>query len=229
MISNTVLRHTNCAGFIGAEMAVQNGPAASGAFETSNRKDVSNSCADRRWWIDALGVSGNVDGENGLGIFDYSVSALLLGADLLTSDNTVAGLFAGIGRSSMDEHDQVDQDFSSDDYHLGAYGRVATGEWGIAAVLGISSGQADASRDNPSLGGFTGGVAKSEFDQTGFQASVQGKRSWALKKGANIASVLGLNYGRIKQGSAEETGGGDFNYDVASADAESLTASAGVE
>jgi uncharacterized protein with beta-barrel porin domain len=190
MISNTVLRHTNCAGFIGAEMAVQIGPAASGAFETSNRKDVSNSCADRRWWIDAVGVSGNVDGENGLGTFDYSVSALLLGADLLTSDNTVAGLFAGMGRSSMDEHDQVDQDFSSDDYHLGAYGRVATGEWGIAAVLGISSGQADASRDNPSLGGFTGGVAKSEFDQTAFTQVCRESGAGLLKKEQTLHQYL---------------------------------------
>jgi uncharacterized protein with beta-barrel porin domain len=229
MISNGVLRHTRCAGFIGAELAVQNGPEASVAFDPSNRKDTSNSCADRRWWIDAVGVRGNVDGENDLGTFDYSVSALLLGADLLTFDNAVTGLFAGVGRSSMDEHDQVVQDFSSDDYHLGVYGRFATGQWDIAAVLGISSGQVDASRNNSSLGAFTGGVARSEFDQTGFHASVLAKRNWALQKSANIASVLGLNYGRIRQDAASETGGGDFNYDIESADAESLTASVGLE
>ncbi|NOC86044.1 autotransporter outer membrane beta-barrel domain-containing protein, partial [Ruegeria sp. HKCCD6428] len=38
-----------------------------------------------------------------------------------------------------------------------------------------------------------------------------------------------LNYGRIQQGSGTETGGGDFNYSIEKADAESLVASIGVD
>ncbi|WP_234999099.1 autotransporter domain-containing protein [Ruegeria sp. AU67] len=66
-------------------------------------------------------MSGDVDGSNGLGTFDYSLGTILVGADAFSSERGVVGVYTGFGKSSMDERDQVDQNFSTDNYHAGVY------------------------------------------------------------------------------------------------------------
>ena len=129
----------------------------------------------------------------------------------------------------MDEHDQVIQDFSTDSFHAGLYGRSTSGSWEFSGLLGFMSGKTSAVRNNPSFGSYTGGEARSELDQTGVHTGVQARRRSYLASGATFSTVFGLNYARIRQDGATETGGGDFNYSVDKADADALVASVGVD
>ncbi len=229
LITNAVLSHADCRRYQSVGFRTQDQPIASGDIDAIQNRTGAIDCADRRWWIDTAYVSGNVDGSNGLGTFDYSLSTIVAGADVVSSDRGVVGVYAGVGTSSMDEHDQVDQDFSTDSYHAGVYGRTTTGTWEFSGLIGYMFGETDARRINPSLDGFTGGEAKSDLDQEGIHAGVQARKLVNLKSGARMSTVFGLNYGRIRQGSGTETGGGDFNYSVENADAESLIASIGID
>ncbi|MEP1354225.1 MAG: autotransporter domain-containing protein [Tateyamaria sp.] len=229
LITNSVLSHADCRKYQSAGFGEQNQPFASGDIDTVQDDANSINCGDRRWWIDTAYVSGNVDGSNGLGTFDYSLGTVLIGADVVRFDNSILGVYAGAGTSSMDEHDQVDQDFSTDSFHLGVYGRTTSGTWEFSGMLGYMSGETDAKRINPDAGGFTGGEAKSDIDQDGFHAGIQARKLNQLKTGARVSAAFGLNYGRIRQGAGTETGGGDFNYLIEKADAEALVASIGVD
>lgn len=229
LITNTVLSHADCRKFQAVGLNNQNRPVASGGIDTVHSPSGAVDCSDRRWWIDTAYVSGDVDGTNGLGTFDYSLGTILVGADVFSSERGVVGVYAGFGTSSMDEHDQVDQDFSTDSYHAGVYGRTTTGTWEFSGLIGYMFGETDAKRNNPSVDGFTGGEAKSDLDQEGIHAGIQARKLFNLESGARVSTVFGLNYGRIQQGSGTETGGGDFNYSIEKADAESLVASIGVD
>ncbi|WP_282152782.1 autotransporter domain-containing protein [Ruegeria atlantica] len=229
LITNTVLSHADCRKYQAVGFNSQNRPVASGGIDTDHSPSGAVDCSDRRWWIDTAYVSGDVDGSNGLGTFDYSLGTILVGADVFSSERGVVGVYAGFGTSSMDEHDQVDQDFSTDSYHAGVYGRTTTGTWEFSGLIGYMFGETDAKRNNPSVDGFTGGEAKSDLDQEGIHAGIQARKLFNLDSGARVSTVFGLNYGRIQQGSGTETGGGDFNYSIEKADAESLVASIGVD
>ncbi len=229
LITNTVLSHADCRKYQAVGFSNDDQPVASGDIDSAQRPSGAIDCSDRRWWIDTSYVSGDVDGSNGLGTFDYSLGTILVGADVASTDRGVVGVYAGFGTSSMDEHDQVDQDFSTDSYHVGVYGRTTTGTWEFSGLIGYMFGETDAKRRNPSVDGFTGGEAKSDLDQEGIHAGIQARKLFSLDNGARVSTVFGLNYGRIRQGSGTETGGGDFNYSIEKANAESLVASIGVD
>ncbi len=229
LITNTVLSHADCRKYQAVGFSNADQPVAAGEIDTALSPSGAIDCSDRRWWIDTAYVSGDVDGSNGLGTFDYSLGTILVGADVASTDRGVVGVYAGFGTSSMDEHDQVDQDFSTDSYHVGVYGRTTTGTWEFSGLIGYMFGETDAKRRNPSVDGFTGGEAKSDLDQEGIHAGIQARKLFSLDNGARVSTVFGLNYGRIRQGSGTETGGGDFNYSIEKANAESLVASIGVD
>ncbi|WP_238528860.1 autotransporter outer membrane beta-barrel domain-containing protein [Ruegeria conchae] len=229
LITNTVLSHADCRKYQAVGFSNEDQPIASGDIDSAQSPSGAIDCSDRRWWIDTAYVSGDVDGSNGLGTFDYSLGTILVGADVASTDRGVVGVYAGFGTSSMDEHDQVDQDFSTDSYHVGVYGRTTTGTWEFSGLVGYMFGETDAKRNNPSVDGFTGGEAKSDLDQEGIHAGIQALKLFNLDSGARVSTVFGLNYGRIQQGSGTETGGGDFNYSIEKANAESLVASIGVD
>ncbi len=229
LITNTVLSHADCRKYQAVGFSNEDQPIASGDIDSAQSPSGAIDCSDRRWWIDTAYVSGDVDGSNGLGTFDYSLGTILVGADVASTDRGVVGVYAGFGTSSMDEHDQVDQDFSTDSYHVGVYGRTTTGTWEFSGLIGYMFGETDAKRTNPSVDGFTGGEAKSELDQEGIHAGIQARKLFNLDSGARVSTVFGLNYGRIQQGSGTETGGGDFNYSIEKANAESLVASIGFD
>ncbi|WP_245220645.1 MULTISPECIES: autotransporter outer membrane beta-barrel domain-containing protein [unclassified Ruegeria] len=229
LITNTVLSHADCRKYQAVGFSNADQPVAAGDIDLAQSPSGAIDCSDRRWWIDTAYVSGDVEGSNGLGTFDYSLGTILVGADVASTDRGVVGVYAGFGTSSMDEHDQVDQDFSTDSYHVGVYGRTTTGTWEFSGLVGYMFGETDAKRNNPSVDGFTGGEAKSDLDQEGIHAGIQARKLFNLDSGARVSTVFGLNYGRIQQGSGTETGGGDFNYSIEKANAESLVASIGVD
>ncbi|CUH48954.1 autotransporter outer membrane beta-barrel domain-containing protein [Ruegeria atlantica] len=182
-----------------------------------------------RLWFDAVYVTGQVDGDNGLGNFDYDLSAFLFGGDIYEDGPVTAGLYAGFGNIEMDEHDVIDQDFDGDTYHIGAYGSYfANNGWTFSGVIGYSYTDNDTSRDNDDVGGFTGGEAEASFDSQGVFAGVRANTQYKLANGLTLTPLFDAVYAYVDQDEVTETGGGDFNYTINDADAEAFITSVGL-
>ncbi len=184
--------------------------------------------ARSRVWFDAGFVTGDIDGDNGLGGVDYQLYNIVVGVDLFRSEAFTGGAFLGAGRSETGEHDVVDQDFETDAVHAGLYARYLL-ESGVtlSGVAGLSYARTETERDNPAVGGFTGGTAEAEFDSIGLFAGLRAAKTFGAE-GFLITPSAGAYFGYVDQESAQETGGGDFNYRIGGSSAESLVTSLGL-
>lgn len=117
-----------------------------GGLSFSRENQEYRTESGRRVWLDAGFVLGSVDGSQDLGGFEYSLWNVIAGVDVLNTDAGTLGLFVGYGRQSMDEHDIATQSFSSNNYHLGAYGYSSVGNWDVRSTLGYSFGRNESSR-----------------------------------------------------------------------------------
>lgn len=177
-------------------------------------------------WFDTGYVRGNVDGENGLGTFDYTLNSVLIGADLLRAPNVVQGVFAGYGRHRMDEHDALDQDFRTDSYHLGTYGRYGAGNWLFASVLGYAYGDNESKR-NVSLGG-TNGVSEASFNSQNLYVGLRAARPIRVAKKLVLSPHVGVTYSYLFQDEITESGFDMADLVVDSANADSLVTALGL-
>lgn len=183
--------------------------------------------ARRRIWGDVEYVSGDVEGENGLGDFDYDIFSLVFGADLYRTDEFNGGVFLGGGFSGMEEHDLVDQEFDTTSFFGGVYGRYEFEERvSLSGVAGLVFGTTDSERTAQDVGGFTGGTAEADFDSLGVFAGLNVQKTFQYDR-VDLTPSAGLTYAYISQDAANESGGGDFNLDIDDADADSLVMSFG--
>lgn len=180
-----------------------------------------------RVWADIGYVSGDIDGDGGLGDFGYDYFSATVGADLVRTPELTAGLFVGGGMSNMTEHDLIDQDFDTTEFHVGGYGRYDFGEgFKVSGTFGYSFGMTDSDRVVSSLGSFTGGTATSDFTSHSVFAGLRAHKSFQIDA-LELTPSAGITYSYARQGNAQETGGGDFNFDVDDASADSLLLSVG--
>ncbi|MBV6651454.1 MAG: autotransporter domain-containing protein, partial [Hoeflea sp.] len=124
-------------------------------------------------WTDVSYIRGKVEGRNGLGSFGYSLSNLLVGADVIELERFNGGVFAGYGVKQMHEHDKVAQDFNGQKAVGGAYATVEMERFTLATVAGYAHGWHKSSRSNPNVGAFMGGVARSSYSSRSAFASAQ--------------------------------------------------------
>ncbi|MTI45412.1 autotransporter outer membrane beta-barrel domain-containing protein [Roseibium hamelinense] len=183
----------------------------------------------RAIWLDVSGVQGHVDGEDGLGTFDYVISSVIAGADFLASDQGSIGAFAGYGYQRMSEHDTVDQSFSAHSGFAGLYGTLLADSWRLSGSTGYSYSANSGERNNPNVGLFTGGQAEADFSS--HAAFVAAKAGYAIPVTSllEITPFASASYAHIWQGEARESGGGDFNYDVHAATADAFITGIGVD
>ena len=179
-------------------------------------------------WTDVSYVRGHVDGKNGLGSFGYSLSNMLVGTDLIERERFNGGVFAGYGTKQMHEHDKVAQDFNGQKAFAGVYATAQTARFDFSAVAGYGHGWHTSQRINPNVGMFTGGLATASYTSKSAFASAQLGYRVQIDENTEIAPFLAASYSRIWQDGLTETGGGDFNYSITAADAESLTGGFGV-
>ncbi|MCR9284784.1 MAG: autotransporter domain-containing protein [Rhodobacteraceae bacterium] len=182
-----------------------------------------------RVWMDTNYVSGSVNGESGVGSFNYDLWNIIIGADVFENSAFTGGVFAGGGGSNMDEHDTVDQSLETLSAFAGVYGRYHfTEDAALSGVAGYSYGDNSSARNNPTIGSFTGGKAETNFDSHAFFAGAKAFQKINLHDFV-VTPSAGLSYSIIHQNSTSETGGGDFNYNIAGASAESLVSSLGLD
>lgn len=183
-----------------------------------------------RLWFDAGLVDGEVDGGGDLGGYDYRVYGFAIGADLYNSERATGGLFAGMGRSDMDDHEVGSQEFESDVYYIGAYGQYRfEADWALSGMLGYLYSDTESKRFNPTVGAFTGGLAEADYDSHGLFAGVKAHRPYEVGSGVIATPSLGAVYSHLWQDSIQESGGGAFGYTVDDASDDSLITSIGVD
>ena len=184
--------------------------------------------ANSAFWASVAYVDGSLDGENGVGDFGYSIAGLVLGTDVYDDGQVQAGLFGAINRVKLDEHDTVDQEIEGDSYHIGAYGNWQRQDgWNVSGVLGFAFGDHDSTRQVPDVGAFTGGTAKADFDTFGYYLGAEVSRDIQYGRGVTITPAAALVYARTDQDGTTESGGGDFNFKLEDADADSLITALG--
>jgi outer membrane autotransporter protein len=184
--------------------------------------------APRDVWGSVARVDGSVDGEGGIGDFGYSISGLVLGADILDDGAVQAGLFGAINRTRFDEHDLIDQEIEGDSYHLGAYASW-TGPDGFTAsgLVGFAAGRHESRREVSDVGAFTGGTAEADFDTRGFYLGAEVERQLEFGQGWSLTPSLAAVYAETRFLGGTESGGGDFNFTLEESTAESFMTTVG--
>jgi hypothetical protein len=200
---------------------------ASSVMARMSADDGSNA-RDDGLWMDVSHIRGRVDGKNGLGDFGYSLSNLLVGADLIEHERFSAGVYGGYAHKTMHEHDKVSQDFSGQSAVAGVYGFAEIDQFVLSMTAGYAHGWHTSKRFNPNVGLFTGGVASAAFTSRSAFASSQLGYRIEIDDTTRLEPFVTGSYSRIWQSGLAESGGHDFNYRIAKAHAEALTGGVGV-
>jgi len=218
LITNMALDHASGIGF----------PIAN-STPWGNAPTKSAETYGQRVWGNAAGTRGEVDGNDGLGDFSYTLSSLVLGADVIREPNYTVGVFGAVGRSRMDEHDLVDQELDTDSHSLGVYGRYGF-ESGLqlSGLLGYMTARTESERRNTDIGDFTGGTANAEFDSRALFAGMKLHQAFE-RTGWVLTPSASLTYAHLAQEDTLESGGGDFTLEIDEARAESLVTAIGLD
>lgn len=194
---------------------------------TGQSIETNDLATRKRFWADASYVRGDIDGEDGLGDYNYDLFGLVMGTDLAQNEKTALGVYLSYGTQKMDEHDTAWQDFDSDLYQLGAYLNAATGsQIDISGLIGYAYGRHNSERA-VTLGDTTD-RPEADFDSHGLYGGVKARLAWQTTDWVTLSPELGLLYAYYSQEAFTETGNPDLTLKVDSADAQSIVTSAGV-
>ncbi|SCY40237.1 autotransporter family protein [Desulfoluna spongiiphila] len=212
MTMNTVLNH-----------------ASSGSrIATGQGVETSDVATRKRFWADASYVRGDIDGDEGLGDFNYDLFGLVVGTDLTQSEDAALGVYLAYGTQKMDEHDAAWQDFDSDIYQLGMYlNKETASRIDISGLIGYAYGQHNSERA-VTLGNTTE-RPEADFDSHSFYGGVKARLPWRPTDWVTLSPELGLLYAYYYQESFTESGNPDLSLQVDSADAQSIVTSVGVQ
>lgn len=181
-----------------------------------------------RWWMDASYTEGDVNGEKGLGSFEYSLTQVTIGADFFESSDTGnAGAFFSYGTHSMDEHDSVSQDADSDVFHLGLYLYHSMDRWDISGLAGYSYGDNESSRQV--ILANSSATPEASFSSHSFYTGFKAGYKWYENERVLLTPELGLNYIYYQQESFTESGDASLSLIVDKADAQAIIFSAGLD
>jgi uncharacterized protein with beta-barrel porin domain len=183
----------------------------------------------RHIWVDGSATRGKVNGYDGLSGFDYDLYNIVVGGDLLRTSTGGIGVFAGYGYSRMSESEYVPQDFSTNNYFAGLYGgHDFASDVRLSGSVGYIYGRNEASRNNASIGQFTGGKAESDYSSNGAFGALKLSKSIMVSE-ATVTPFIGASYSQLWMDQAKESGGGDFNYTISDATAYTTVAFVGGE
>lgn len=184
---------------------------------------------DRFLWGTAIGSHGNISSGNRLGGFDYTLTDLVAGSDVLASPQGYVGIFGALGYQHLSGHDFVRQTLHGTNFLAGGYGAYTAPQFTLAGLVGYYLGENRSKRENRNVGQFTGGKATSSFFANGVFVGAQLSRDFFFSDVLEITPNVAFDYAGYWQGEAKESGGGDFRYTIKSVQAHSIVTSIGVD
>lgn len=171
-------------------------------------------------WFDAAAVKGSVNSYDGLAGFGYNLYDAVIGGDIMRDSSGGLGLYAGAGYTTMTEPAQVSQNFNTTNYYAGLYGgKYLPYNFKLSGALGYMYGETNASRNNPNVGLFTGGTANSNYGTNGVYGAFKFSRPFQASESLTLTPYVGASYSQLWMGQANESGGGDFSYNISNATA----------
>jgi outer membrane autotransporter protein len=202
--------------------------ASSGGYFSNGRVNVdSEKDTRKRIWLDTLYTEGDVDGDDGLGNFKYSLTSLVVGGDLSEFEEGELGAFFSYGNNEMDEHDAVTQNFSTDTYSAGLYlNDIGFGRWNIRSVLGLA--YSDISSKRIVTLSTSSSESKANFKAHSAFIGVEGYTVAYKNDWVTLSPGLGLNYSYYQQETFSESGDADLSLKIDSASAQTIITSVGV-
>ncbi len=181
----------------------------------------------RRTWFDISYAEGTIDGDDSLGDFDYTLTGLTVGHDLVATQNQTLGVYFSYGTQKMDEHDKAIQDFDGDSYHLGLYlNHSNVSEWNISGIVAYGYGDHSSKRSVflANSHASTSADYNSHSFYTGAKATAVGYQNNLL----TLSPELGLHYIYYRQNSFKESGDPNLSLKLDSSDAQAIVASVGL-
>ena len=182
----------------------------------------------QRMWLDVGNIQGDVEGEENLGDYNYSLSHLTLGGDIAELDKATLGMYFSTGTYDMDEHDSASVAFSNKAYHLGLYLKQPdVGQWQIKSLLGYAYGEHTSSRllQLSSLGSN----ATADYNSHSLYAGIMATTNWYSNDWVALSSGLGFNYVYFKQeGFSEKGDAPSLTLQLDGSDAQSIITSLGL-
>jgi uncharacterized protein YhjY with autotransporter beta-barrel domain len=178
-------------------------------------------------WLDAGYIKGDVEGEDNLGNFDYSLSHLTLGFDVAEFDKATLGVYLSAGSYDMDEHDRAVEDFSNDAYHFGVYfNQPDVGQLKLRSLLGYAYGDHSSSR-LVQLSDTTSN-ATADFNSYSVYAGVMATMNWYSNDWVSLSPDLAFNYVYFEQEGFSEKGDPSLSLKLDDSDAQSIITSVGL-
>ena len=178
-------------------------------------------------WLDAGYIKGDVEGEDNLGNFDYSLSHLTLGFDVAEFNKATLGVYLSAGSYDMDEHDRAVEDFSNDAYHFGVYfNQPDVGQWKLRSLLGYAYGDHSSSR-LVQLSDTTSN-ATADFNSYSVYAGVMATMNWYSNDWVSLSPDLAFNYVYFEQEGFSEKGDPSLSLTLDDSDAQSIITSVGL-
>jgi uncharacterized protein with beta-barrel porin domain len=191
----------------------------SGNSATSTAFEVDQG---RYMWVDATAMKGDVDSYNNLAGFSYRLSNLIMGGDIFRDASGGVGVFGGVGYTSMEEPQQVSQNFSTMNYYLGVYGgKYLPNSFKLSGAVGYVYSDTAALRNNVNVGHFTGGGAQSNYTSNGGYGALKLSRPFLVHERLTVTPFIGASYSQLAMGQTSERGSSDFNYTISSSTARS--------
>jgi len=185
-------------------------------------------------WANFEHANGSVDGKEGhTGGFDYTLSAILIGKDIVHSATRKSGVFFGASASKLDEHDHINQEIDGDVFQVGAYRAHELIDGSIfSAMFSGFYGDFESERRNISINTSVAPSSESDFDAFGFTlGALFGKDLDAFKDTSwRLTPSAGLAFTYVRQSSInEKNGGANYDYEIDETSADALVMSLGID
>ena len=160
----------------------------------------------KNFWSDISYVNGNVDGDNSLGSYKYTINSLLIGSDLMKNEVANVGIYTGFTHQKMGEHDNAIQDFKSDNFHIGTYfyNKGIDENLVLTGLLGYSYSKHQSSRYTE-LGSYSG-RQNADFNGNSFYGAVETSYNAGHYGTVTLLPNIGLQYAYVSQDKVQESG-----------------------
>ena len=179
-----------------------------------------------RVWMDISGSRGHINGQAGLGSFDYQLAGLTVGKDFGALLGGAWGGYLSFGQMRMNENDIANQRLSGQSYGAGVYGHWQQPGWESRALLGYAYGDHNSTREF-SFNNLTE-TFRAKYSSNALQAAVRASFDWIENKAYELRPEIGGSITSYRQAALSETGGSVFGLNVSQAHAESYIAHAGL-
>ncbi len=194
---------------------------------TQNVSNDPQNASDNTIWSEATYLNGNVDGTDNMGGYEYDLAALTLGRTFLDKKDYSWGGFISIGHSHMNEHDNVQQDFKSNNIDIGLYHRSNHYQkLELSSALGLSMSRIKSQRYFSIAS--SNYKANSTYNSQTLYLGINASYEWVASDWGELRPHIGMHGIYSKQDEVKENGADVYSMRIDESENSALVTSAGL-